>query len=49
MEAQSVYCGSSATRDIFNSVGDLVGTKKDVCNVVDNIIDLVQHLTSTIQ
>lgn len=48
-ETQSVYCGSSATRDIFNSVGDLFATKKDVCDVVDDITDLVQHLTNPIQ
>lgn len=49
METQSVYCGSSATKDIFNSVGDLFATKKDVCDVVDDITDLVQHLTNPIQ
>lgn len=37
METQSLYCGSSATRDTLNSVGDLLATKKDVCDVVDDI------------
>lgn len=40
METQSVHCGSSSTRDIFNSVGDLFAAKKDVCDAVDDITDL---------
>lgn len=39
METQSVHCGSSSTRDIFNSVGDLFAAKKDVCDAVDDITD----------
>lgn len=49
MEIQSVYYGSSYTRDIFNSLGDLFATKNDVCDVVEDVPDLVQHLTTPIQ
>lgn len=49
MEIQSVCYGSSCTRDIFNSIGDSFATKNDVCDVVDDMPDLVQHLTNQIQ